>query len=184
MAIPKPVVCAINGGCAGIGLSTALACDVRIANEEAKLATAFSKRGLPAEEAISWLLPRIVGHAAALDLLLSSRPVSGREALALGMVHSARPPDEVLPAAVAYARDLAVSCSPAAMAAIKKQVYADWGRGALDSRREARWLMYEMRDQADFVEGVNSFVERRPAHFDGYSERLDPSDFAMDDPRP
>jgi enoyl-CoA hydratase/carnithine racemase len=178
--IPKPIVCAINGACAGVGLSTALVCDVRFANEDAKLATSFSKRGLPAEEGISWVLPKIVGHAAALELLLSSRPITGREAATLGLVHWARPADEVLPAAVDYARDLAKNCSPLAMATIKRQVFRDWLETLADARREGRRLMNEMRQHDDFREGVQSFVERRPPSFAPYSEALDPADFALE----
>jgi enoyl-CoA hydratase/carnithine racemase len=179
-AIPKPIVCAINGACAGVGLSTALMCDVRFANEDAKLATAFSKRGLPAEEGISWVLPRMIGHAAALELLLSSRPVTGREAATLGLVHRALPLADLLPAALAYARDLAAGCSPSSMAVIKAQVYRDWDTSLADSRAEGRRLMYEMRETDDFREGVQSFVERRPAAFRPRSEVLDPDDYAIE----
>ena len=105
-AIPKPIVCAINGACAGVGLATALACDVRFAAEGAKLATSFSKRGLPAEEGVSWALPRIIGHAAALELLLSSRPITGADAVSLGIVHRALPPEDLMPVALGYAREV------------------------------------------------------------------------------
>src|SRR5256885_2209850 len=156
--IPKPIVCAINGACAGVGLSTALVCDVRIANEDAKLATAFSKRGLPAEEGISWVLPKMIGHAAALELLLSSRVITGREAASLGLVHWALPADEVLRTAVDYARDLATTCSPLSMVTIKRQVYRDWLDTLADARREGRRLMNELRLHDDFREGVQSFI--------------------------
>jgi len=105
--VPKPIVAAINGGCAGLGLITALHADIRFAADDAKITTAFARRGLPAEEAVSWILPRIVGHAVALDLLLSGRVVRGSEAAAMGLVHRALPGDELLPAATAYACDLA-----------------------------------------------------------------------------
>ncbi len=177
--IPKPIVCAVNGACAGFGLVTALMCDVRFANEDAKLATAFSKRGLPAEEGISWVLPRVVGHAVALDLLLSSRPVTGREAAAIGLVHHAVPAVDLLAAALAYARDLATTCSPSAMATIKQQVYRDWTATVTDSRRHARDMMLEMRVQPDFAEGVGSYVERRAAAFAPLSVTLDPTDYAI-----
>ena len=101
--VPKPIVCAINGSCAGLGLVTALVCDIRFAADDAKITTAFARRGLPAEEAVSWMLPRIVGHAVALDLLLSGRIVLGAEAAALGLVHRALPRDELLPGAREYA---------------------------------------------------------------------------------
>lgn len=165
--VPKPIVAAINGGCAGLGLITALHADIRFAADDAKITTAFARRGLPAEEAVSWILPRIVGHAVALDLLLSGRVVRGSEAAAIGLVHRALPGDELLPAATAYARDLAQHCSPLAMATAKRQVYLDWESSLLESRREARRLVGVVkRRSGDFREGVRSFVERRPPTFE------------------
>jgi enoyl-CoA hydratase/carnithine racemase len=178
--IPKPVVCAINGGCAGFGLVNALMCDVRFANEEAKLSTAFSKRGLPAEEGISWILPKIVGHAVALELLISSRIVTGREAAALGMVHWAVPPDELLAAATEYARELASNCSPSSMAVIKRQVYGDWEETLADAQQAARRQIHRMRDEDDFREGVGSLLEKRPAHFGPHTQAVDTTDLAME----
>jgi enoyl-CoA hydratase/carnithine racemase len=175
-AVPKPIVCAINGACAGLGLITALACDVRFAAEGAKITTAFARRGLPAEEAVSWMLPRIVGHATALDLLLSGRVVLGREAAELGLVHRALSPDELMPAAIAYARDMAANCSPLAMAVAKRQIYDDWQRSLADSRSEARHLVGVLKEAGDFREGVTSYVEKRPAEF---SPHCAPADVAM-----
>jgi enoyl-CoA hydratase/carnithine racemase len=165
LSIPKPIIAAINGACAGIGLVQALMCDIRFAAEGAKLTTAFSRRGLVAEHGISWILPRLVGPATALDLLLSGRIVLGEEAAQLGLVNRALPPELVLTEAVAYARDLAVSCSPASMSAIKRQVYADLDSGLPEALTEADKLMVESLTAPDFVEGVASFVERREPEF-------------------
>lgn len=175
--IPKPVVCAINGACAGLGLITALACDVRFAAEGAKITTSFPRRGLPSEEAVSWLLPRIVGHAGALDLLLSGRVVLGSEAATLGLVTRAVAADDLLGVALDYARDLAANCSPLAMATAKRQVYLDWDRGVEESRRHARRLIGELKDRSgDFREGVASYVERRAPAFEALSVTVDPAD--------
>jgi enoyl-CoA hydratase/carnithine racemase len=172
--VPKPIVCAINGGCAGLGLVTALMSDIRFAADDAKITTAFTRRGLPAEEAVSWMLARIVGHAVALDLLLSSRVVGGDEAADIGLVHKAFPRNELVPAALEYAHDLAANCSPLAMATAKRQVYLDWMRSMEDSRRDARRHVASLREQSgDFREGVRSFVERRPAGFEPLSQSLD-----------
>lgn len=172
--VPKPIVCAINGGCAGLGLILALMSDIRFAAADAKITTAFVRRGLPAEEAVSWMLPRIVGHATALDLLLSSRVVLGDEAATLGLVHRAFPADELLPAALAYAHDLAANCSPRGMAAAKRQVYLDWERSLEESRRHARRQVAALKEQSkDFREGVRSFVERRPPNFEPLSQPID-----------
>lgn len=174
--VPKPIIAAINGGCAGLGLITALFADVRFATDDAKITTAFARRGLPAEEAVSWILPRIVGHATALDLLLSGRVVTGSEAAAIGLVHRALPAEQLLPAAADYARELALHCSPLAMATAKRQVYRDWERSLVESRRDARRLVGSMKQRSgDFREGVRSFVERRPADFEPLVEAVDHS---------
>ena len=108
----KPVIAAINGACAGIGLTQALMCDVRFAAEGAKFTTSFARRGLIAEYGISWILPRVVGWGAALDLLLSGRVFLADEAAALGLVKEVVAPEELLPRAIAYAEDIAANCAP------------------------------------------------------------------------
>jgi enoyl-CoA hydratase/carnithine racemase len=140
-------------------------CDVRFAAEGAKLTTAFARRGLIAEHGISWLLPRLVGPARALDLLLSGRVVLGEEAAALGLVNRALAPELLLEETLAYARDLAVNCSPASMATMKRQVYSALEQGLSDALAEADRLMLESFTGPDFVEGVTSFIERRDPRF-------------------
>ncbi len=176
--VAKPVVCAINGACAGLGLTMALASDVRFVAEEAKITTAFVRRGLPAEQAISWLLARIVGHAVALDLLLSSRVVLGSEAAQLGLVHRSVPGPDLLTEARSYARDMAANCSPVAMAVVKRQVYRDWERAMAESYADALQLVNTLRDTSpDFQEGVRSFVDKRPARFAPFGAPVDPEQF-------
>jgi len=165
LGIPKPVIVAINGPCAGLGLVHALMCDVRFAAAGAKLTTAFARRGLVAEHAISWMLPRLIGPARALDLLLSGRIVLGDEAAELGLVNRSLPDETVLEETLAYARMLASECSPVSMALMKRQVYADLERPLAESLEEANRLMMESFSGADFAEGVRSFVERRPPDF-------------------
>ncbi len=165
LTVPKPIIAAINGPCAGIGLVQALMCDIRFVAEDAKLTTAFARRGLVAEHGISWVLPRLVGPAVALDLLLSGRVVLGREAAAMGLVNAAMPGETVLERTLAYARDLAVNCSPASMATMKRQVYADLERAVPDALDEADRLMLASFTAPDFAEGVTSFLERREPRF-------------------
>ena len=165
LTVPKPVIAAINGPCAGIGLVQALMCDVRFVAEDAKLTTAFARRGLVAEHGISWILPRLVGPARALDLLLSGRVVLGREAVELGLANRATPKETVLEETLAYAHELATQCSPASMATMKRQVYAALDEGLPSAEAEADRLMLASFSQPDFVEGVSSFVERRAPNF-------------------
>ncbi len=139
--VPKPLVAAVNGACAGIGFNQALMCDVRFAVPGAKFAAAFSARGLVAEDGVSWLLPRIVGYGNASDLLLSSRRVTGAEARTMGLVNRLVEPEELLPAALAYATELARSASPYAMSLIKRQLADDQSRSFTESRDTAAALL-------------------------------------------
>jgi enoyl-CoA hydratase/carnithine racemase len=165
LSLRKPVIAAINGPAAGIGLVIALYCDVRFAADDAKFTTAFSRRGLIAEHGIAWQLPRLVGASRAMDLLLSSRILLGDEAGRIGLVDHVLPVDEVLPAALAYARDLAENCSPRSMAIIKRQLLAALESDLDTSRREAVELMLASFTEDDFREGVLSHLEKRPPRF-------------------
>ncbi len=165
LSIPKPILAAINGACAGIGLVQALMCDVRFAAAGAKLTTAFARRGLVAEHGISWMLPRLVGPARALDLLLSGRVVLAEEAQALGLVNRVVAPERLLEEVQEYACELASKCSPASMASMKRQVYTDLERGLPEALVEAGRLMLASFTAPDFAEGVTSFLERRDPRF-------------------
>ena len=169
LTIPKPIIGAINGAAAGLGLVMALMCDIRFAAEGAKLTTAFARRGLIAEHGISWVLPRIVGPARALELLYSGRIVLAEEAAAIGLVNAVYPREELLDRVLEYARELATSSSPASMAVMKHQVYEHLQRSSAEALEESNRLMLESFGRADFTEGVASFVEDRPPQFEGYS---------------
>jgi enoyl-CoA hydratase/carnithine racemase len=166
-SIPKPVIGMLNGATAGIGLVHALYCDLRFAADNTVFTTAFSRRGLIAEHGISWMLPRIVGHANALDLLLSARRVSSDKALRIGLVNRLYPPDQLREQTYAYARDLADMVSPSAMAVIKRQLYdvpfQTLAEATIDANRE---MVVALRG-SDFREGVASFMEKRPPRFTG-----------------
>ena len=166
LGIPKPIVAAINGACAGIGLSLALMCDIRFAAAGAKLTTAFARRGLVAEHGTSWVLPRLVGTGRALDLLLSARVVLAEEARELGLVNFVVPQEQVLVAAQEYARDLARNVSPTSMSVIKRQVLRHVDLTLDEAMLESNALMAESLRRPDLAEGVASFVERRPPRFE------------------
>jgi len=165
LGVPKPVIAAINGPCAGLGLVHAVMCDLRFAAAGAKLTTSFARRGLVAEHGLSWMLPRLVGPARALDLLLSGRIVLGGEAAELGLVNRAVEGDRVLEEALTYATMLATESSPASMARMKAQVYADYELTLAESLERANQLMMESFSGPDFGEGVRSFLERRAPEF-------------------
>jgi enoyl-CoA hydratase/carnithine racemase len=165
LACPKPVVAAINGPIAGMAVPIALCCDLRFMAEDAPLLTAFAERGLVAEWGLSWLLPRLVGPGVALDLLFSSRRVTGREAAGLGLVNAAMPADEVLAHSVAYVEGLARRCSPTSLSIMKRQVYAQLHAGLGPAEHEARQLMLASFGRPDFAEGVAAFLQKRPPTF-------------------
>lgn len=166
-ALPKPLVAAINGPVAGIGLVLALYCDVRFAVEGAVFTTAFSRRGLVAEHGIAWTLPRLIGVGNALDLLLSARRVGAEEALRLGLVSGVFPPAEFDAKVRAYAVDMANNVSPRSATVIKRQVYASLFHPLLDAIRLSETEMRASFDSEDFREGVAHFVEKRPPSFTG-----------------
>lgn len=164
-SIGKPVIGMLNGATAGIGLVHALYCDIRFAADSAVFTTAFARRGLIAEHGISWMLPRIVGHANALDLLMSARRVSAEEALRIGLVNRLYPADQLREQTYAYARDLADNVSPASMRVIKRQLYDVPFQTLSEATIEANREMVLSLASDDFKEGVASFVEKRPPRF-------------------
>ncbi len=163
--IPKPVIAAINGACAGIGLCQALLCDVRFAATGAKFTTAFARRGLIAEHGMSWSLPRLVGPSRALDLLLSGRVFLAEEAATMGVVSAAVPAAELLDHVYAYAHDMATNCSPSSMAVMKRQVWQAMSEDVVAATETSYPLMAASLRADDFREGVQSFVQKRPPHF-------------------
>jgi enoyl-CoA hydratase/carnithine racemase len=172
LQVPKPVIGAVNGAAAGIGFIHVATFDIVFAAAGVKFTTSFARRGLPAENGLSWLLPRRIGTTRAMDLLLSARVITAEEAAELGVVNRVVAGDELLDSALAYARDMASNCSPASMAHIKRQVLADWERSAEESRLRALILISEMGAHPDFAEGVTSYGEKRPPRFNGLNAHL------------
>lgn len=163
--IPKPVIAAVNGPAAGVGLALACYCDLRFAAAGAKLTTSHGRLGLPAEFGLSWLLPRIVGFAHAADLLFSSRVVLAEEALAMGLVNRVLPGGDLMGAVYDYARLLAEEVSPASLAATKLQLYSDAYATAAQSVEDAQRRLDTMMGEADFAEAVAARRQGRPPRF-------------------
>lgn len=166
-AIRKPIICAINGAAAGLGLVFALYSDMRFASDKAVFATAFAKRGLIAEHGIAWILPRIVGPGHAADLLFSARKIGIDEARQMRLVDRVIPADRLLEETISYADDLAMHVSPRSVQVMKRQL----GEAPFQTLSEAVSLanqeMFQSIQSEDFKEGVAHFMERRPARFSG-----------------
>jgi enoyl-CoA hydratase/carnithine racemase len=163
--IPKPIIAAINGPAAGVGLVLACYCDLRFAASGVKLTTSHGRLGLPAEYGLSWLLPRLIGLTRAADLLLSSRVVLSDEAAALGLVNQVTPPADLLPTTYAYARRLATEVAPSSLASTKVQLYRDLHADVASSVRDAATRMADMMQGPDFAEGVAALTEHRTPAF-------------------
>ncbi len=166
-AIPKPIICAINGPVAGIGLVLTLFCDMRIAAANAKFTSAFVKRGLIVEYGGSWLLPRIAGVANAMDVWLSGRVFDGEEALRLGVVSRVLPAEGFLDSALDIAREMANNNSPRSMRVIKHQVWESLYEDLDSSLGMAFEEMNASIKCDDFKEGVAHFLEKRAPNFSG-----------------
>jgi enoyl-CoA hydratase/carnithine racemase len=166
-SIGKPVIAAINGPAVGLGLILALYCDLRFASSDARFGTAFARRGLIAEYGVAWMLPRLIGPANALDLLLSARIFDAAEALRLGLVNRVFPAQQFLEGVRAYASELASQVSPRSMAAIKRQVYNALFQTLAEATVSAEQAMVESLLSEDFKEGVAHFIEKRPPVFTG-----------------
>jgi enoyl-CoA hydratase/carnithine racemase len=166
MSIRKPIIVALNGACAGLGMSIALLCDMRFSSENGKFVTAFAQRGLIAEHGQSWILPRLIGSARALDLLWSSRKVEAEEAMQMGLVNRIIPQDELLNETKAYIQNLADNCSPTSLMMMKQQVYRHMNAPLGEAMKESNKWMAESLKREDFKEGVASYLEKRPPAFD------------------
>jgi enoyl-CoA hydratase/carnithine racemase len=166
-AVPKPIIAAINGPCAGLGLVLALYCDLRFAAPEAQFTTAFSRRGLIAEHGISWTLPSLIGLSGALDLLLSARRVDAEEALRLRLVDRVSPPGELTAQVRAYAAELAEAVSPRSMRVMKRQLWEARFQTLAEAIDGADREMAASFESEDFREGVAHYVEKRKPAFTG-----------------
>ena len=162
-----PIIAAVNGACAGVGLALVLWCDLRFVAASAKLTTAAAKLGLPAEYGMSWILPRLVGVTRANDLLLSSRVVTGAETADWGLWNGVEPDgDATLAAAQSYARLLASTTGPNAVTTAKRQLTADLLRhDPAASIADSLRLLDHAMGTAEYREGVSALTEKRPPNF-------------------
>ncbi|MFW2829184.1 enoyl-CoA hydratase/isomerase family protein [Sphingomonas sp. ID0503] len=165
LACSKPVVCALNGVAAVGGFVLAMMCDLRFASENASLTAGFSNRGLPAEHGTSWLLPRRIGTARALDFMWTSAKISATEAQEIGLVEHVVPAGTELNAVKAYVADLKARVSPRALAMIKQQVYGHLDLGFRAAVEDSFARALAGLKHPDIGEGARAFMEKRPPRF-------------------
>lgn len=163
----KPIIAALNGPAAGLGFVIALYADLRFAGSEAVFTTSFGQRGLIAEHGCSWLLPRLVGPAHALDLLLSARKIGAVEAEKIGLVNKVFAQATFMEEVLAYARVLADKVSPRSMAVMKAQVWKSPFQDFATALAVADSEMLASFKSEDFREGVAHYVEKRAPRFRG-----------------
>lgn len=163
--LTKPVIAAVNGAAAGIGFALACFADLRFASPGTKFTTAHGKLGLPPEYGLSWVLPRLVGLGRGLDLLLTSRVILAEEALEWGLVNQIHPADRLLDETLRYADSLASSVSAGALRASRHMTYADLHRDVGSSIVDSVERLTSMMGGAEYREGVEALVEKRPPNF-------------------
>jgi len=165
LSVPKPIISAVNGVAAGGGFVLAVMSDLRIASTHAAFTSIFSKRGLIAEHGTTWIVPRLIGTSAALDLLWSSRKIDAAEAFRIGLVQQVVEPEDLLASARQYIVDLAETVSPASLADTKRLVYGHLGLGYPEALRETDDVQSAALDRLDAKEGAAALIERRPPSF-------------------
>jgi enoyl-CoA hydratase/carnithine racemase len=170
----KPVIAAINGPAVGVGITMTLPMDVRIAAAGAKMGFVFTRRGIVPEACSSWFLPRAVGISRAVEWTATGRVFRSEEALEAGLVRSLHPPEEVLPAALELAREIADNAAPVSVALARRMMWTMLGAShPMEAHRADSRGMFARGQSDDAREGVTSFLEKRPPRFtDSVSDGL------------
>jgi len=172
--LSKPVIVAVNGACAGIAVALAAFCDLRYAAAGAKFTTSTARLGLPAEYGLSWVLPRLVGLAPAVDILFTGRVLLAEEMRTIGFLHGVLPADDFEAQVLARAREMATNVSPVAVRAAKRQVYAEQlhlNPGV--SIEHAKALTGQLLKHPDCREGVAAMQDKRAPVFAPLPPELD-----------
>jgi enoyl-CoA hydratase/carnithine racemase len=162
----KPVIAAINGPAVGVGATMTLPMDVRLASEQARIGFVFVRRGIVPEAASSWFLPRVVGISRAMEWVATGRVFDAQEALQAGLVRSLHPPGELLGAARELAHEIVENAAPVSVALARRMLWRMLGaEHPMVAHRADSRALFARGQSADVVEGVTSFLEKRPAHF-------------------
>ena len=165
-AMDKPTICALNGSAAGYGMDTAMGCDIRIAGESAKMAAAFVKRGVVPESGGTWILPRLLGWSKAAELIFTGRTLSARESLELGLVNHVVPDAELAAKTREIALEMAAN-APLAVQSAKRLMRMGLTETFNDHVHHVYLQFLQLIRTSDFREGMTSFLEKRPADFQG-----------------
>jgi enoyl-CoA hydratase/carnithine racemase len=181
----KPVIAAINGPAVGVGATMTLPMDVRLASEEARMGFVFARRGIVPEACSSWFLPRVVGISRAMEWVATGRVFDAQEALEAGLVRSLHPPGELLRAARELAREIVETTAPVSVALSRQMLWRMLGADhPMSAHRADSRALFARGQSADVVEGVSSFLEKRPAQFsDRVSEGLPDIQPGWEEPR-
>ena len=165
-AMDKPTICALNGAAAGYGMDTALGCDVRIMAQSAKMAPAFVKRGVVPESGGTWFLPRLLGWEKAAEIVFTGRTLSAEECVEIGLAAKVVPDDELAAAARALATSMAQN-APLAVQSAKRLMRMGLSETFNDHVHHVYLQFLQLIRTQDFKEGMTSFLEKRPADFQG-----------------
>jgi enoyl-CoA hydratase/carnithine racemase len=164
--LDTPVICALNGGAAGYGMDLALGCDIRIASARAKLAAAFTRRGVLPESGGTWILPRLVGWAKAAEIIFTGRTLSAEQALELGLVNKVVPGELLLKEAKALALEISEN-APLAVQAAKRMMRMGLSEPFNEHVHHVYLQLLPLFRTQDFREGMQSFLEKRKPKFEG-----------------
>ena len=165
--LSKPVVAAINGPAAGVGLVLACYADIRFSVPDVKFTTSHGRLNFPAEYGLSWVLPKVVGLGRANDLLLTSRVFLSDEAFEIGLVNYLVPENELMERTIAYVKDMITSVSPRSLQETRRQIYKDLHRNVASSVEESERLISDMSKDKDFKEGLDAYLEKRDPQWKG-----------------
>jgi enoyl-CoA hydratase/carnithine racemase len=161
-----PTVCALNGGAAGYGMDLALGCDIRVASDTAKLAAAFTRRGVLPESGGTWLLPRLIGWSRAAEIIFTGRTLSAEQCLELGLVSRVVPGDALRSEALALANEIA-ACAPLAVQASKRMMRMGLSEGFPEHVHHVYLQLLPLFRSKDFREGIAAFLAKREPEFEG-----------------
>ncbi|MDZ7670974.1 MAG: enoyl-CoA hydratase-related protein [Gammaproteobacteria bacterium] len=165
-SLDTPTICALNGSAAGYGMDLALGCDIRIMADSAKLAAAFTARGVVPESGGTWILPRLIGWSKAAELIFTGRTLLADECERMGLVSRVVPAADTLAAAEALGREIAGN-APLAVQASKRMMRMAMNETFDDHVHHVFLQLLPLFQSEDFREGMASFMEKRKAEFKG-----------------